>query len=189
MTRACFLSIVLVGIGAAAAEPGLLLYAPFDQDTTAVVAGGDPRGRGSAGGRTRELEDGRGGPWSRVVAVPKDGTEVQLRYDALGNADPQRGTIAFFARVDEFGKHWQEHRFVVLGADPYKNGLVLGLHPQDQYLIFSWCFNQTTGWFHVGSLIRKGELFSSLVALLELLVDAAELLVCDLIEPINLLGD
>lgn len=153
----CFLALVIASCQVLAA-PRLLFYAPFDRGTNARLAAGDPRGRGNTEGRVCRLEAGRGELWGRALAVPLDKeTPRQLRYDALRNVRTEEGTISFFARIDDFGTHWQEHRFVVIGSDAYKNGLVLGVHPQGPHLVFSWCFNQTTGWFHVREVLREGE--------------------------------
>jgi len=142
---------------ACAAPARLTFYAPFDDGLNAAVAAGDPRAHDNAGRGSLETRVGRGDVWGGALFVPLDDRKRVARYAAGGNARPDRGTIAFFARIDRFGKHWQEHRFVVIGRDAYKHGLVLGVHPQGPHLVFSWCYNQATGWFHAGELLEEGQ--------------------------------
>ena len=133
----------------------MLFYASFDRGTEADFAVADPRGlrAGDSAGRFG-LGSGRGDTWGKALDASAGQTGKSLRYGAHDNLDLTKGTVELFAKVDEFGGNWQEHRFFVVGDESFGNVLALGFHPQEQYLILSWKFNEKSGWFHVKSVIK-----------------------------------
>ncbi|MCK5803582.1 MAG: LamG domain-containing protein [Lentisphaeria bacterium] len=134
---------------------GMLFYASYDRSTSADFAVADPRDGTAANSTGRfELVPGRGGKWSKALDAPSNQRGRSLRYGAQGNIDFSKGTIELFARVDEFGTNWQEHRFFVAGDKSYGNVLELGFHPQGEFLVFSWKFNEKAGWFHAKKIIK-----------------------------------
>ena len=73
--------------GAEPADPRLLFYAPFEESTDAVVAGGNPKALRSIA----KLEEGRVGKGAR-----SSGSYQRLSYDGRGNVDLNAGTLSFF---------------------------------------------------------------------------------------------
>lgn len=87
---ACSLVLALIGFtyGAEPADPRLLFYAPFEESTDAVIAGGNPKPL-----RVQvKLEEGKVGK----CAHASGGGYQKLSYDGRGNIDLNAGTLAFF---------------------------------------------------------------------------------------------
>jgi len=136
-------------------EGRMLFYASFDRGTDADYAVANPQGGRAANSAGRfELTSGRGDKWGRTLDASAGQKGRSLRYGAHDNINFAKGTVEFFARIDDFGGHWQEHRFFVAGDKSYGNVLALGLHPQGEYLILDWRFNERSGWLHVKSIIK-----------------------------------
>jgi len=74
--------------GAQPADPRLLFYAPFEDSTDAVAAGGNPKALRAIA----KFEDGKVGKAVRTTG----GSYQRLAYDGRGNIDLNAGTLAFF---------------------------------------------------------------------------------------------
>jgi hypothetical protein len=86
----CTVLLALCGFanGQEPADPRLLFYAPFEDSTDAVVAGGNPKPLRSH----TKLEEGKVG---KAARAPGGGYQ-KLSYDGRGNIDLNAGTLAFF---------------------------------------------------------------------------------------------
>lgn len=140
------------------AEYDLLFRAPFEDDLTANVAGGDPEPVWSRGG-TEVIEDDARGNCARV---PDGGS---LTYDAPGNVYWERGTLSFWWLCeDAVGS--TEFDVATLGAFDYfyygrwlrlyASGGKLYMHLWDwhydstRHLISSGDFEPESGtWYHI----------------------------------------
>ena len=137
------------------AEGKMLLYASYDHDTNADFAVANPRGGKAASSAGRfGLAPGRGDQWGQALDASAGQKGRSLCYGTHDNINFTKGTIEFFARVDDFGGNWQEHRFFVAGDKSYGNILALGFHPQGEHLVLGWTFNEKSGWFHAKSVIK-----------------------------------
>ncbi len=121
------------------ADPNLLFYAPFDSNTTAVVAGGLAKPYTSA----VTNEPGKVGQSVRTLR-----TYQALTYDGRGNIDLNRGTMAFFFKpnFDMVEEEWSPILNVGTEIEGYWNG-VFELIRIDQNL-----FSQ---FFDVGRYTRR----------------------------------
>ena len=107
---------LLTSILADAADPTLLFYAPFDSNTTAVVAGGNPKPLRSA----VTNEPGKAGMSVRTLK-----TYQALSYDGRGNIDLNRGTMAFFFKpnFDVVEEEWSPILSVETEIEGYWNSV------------------------------------------------------------------
>lgn len=80
-----------------------------------------------------------------------------MSYPVAGAFPAERGTIEFFARIEDFGGNWQNHRFFSLRDAAGEDLFSAGVHPQDEHLIFDWQWGGTNGWFHIKNDVQAGQ--------------------------------
>jgi hypothetical protein len=101
-----------------AADPRLLFYAPFEDSTDAVVAGGNPKPL-----RTQtKLEEGKVGKAARLSG----GGYQKLSYDGRGNIDLNAGTLAFFYKPNYkiVERAWEQIMCVQTEIEGYWSGVL-----------------------------------------------------------------
>ena len=122
-----------------------LFYASFDHTCDADVAVGHGTGYAGNGGRLFELTPGERGPWGLALNAYKPRKGRGLRYDSVGNIDLNRGTVEFFARLDDFGEGWSSHRFFTFtGIKTFALGI--GRRADGMGLVLGYDWNGRSVW-------------------------------------------
>ncbi len=139
------LGTVIVLVAASFAHSDMLFYASYDSSPDADIAVGSGQAVVRRGDVLLDLTSQERGEFGRALNLYDDREGRTVRYDLVDNIDLEKGTIEFFARLEDLGEKRPHLRyFNFAGSKSFV--LAIGPRPNGQGLVLGYSWNGRNGW-------------------------------------------